>query len=71
MGKRGLFKNGEGNIVSISFKVDDSLYAQLKCIAEEREWTIRHVLMKLVPLGMDKYLELTTLPPFPDTSEEA
>lgn len=50
-----------GQHVSISFKVDDAVYAQLCCIAEEREWTITHVLRKLIPWGLDAYLKRTTL----------
>ena len=52
---------GAGNIVSFSFKVTDSVYAQIQCVAEEREWTVNHVLSKLVPLGLDVYLNKTTL----------
>lgn len=72
MAKRKDFRNpvSGGTHVCISFKVDDSVYAQLLCIAEEREWTMTHVLRKLIPWGLDAYLKRTTLDPIDFPGEE-
>ena len=61
--KRRDFRNPVpgGQRVAIGFDVDDAVYAQLQCIAEEREWTLSHVLRKLIPWGLDAYLKRTTL----------
>lgn len=59
-----------GQAISINFKVEDPVYAQLLCIAEEREWTVAHVLRKLIPWGLDAYLKRTTLDPMDLPSEE-
>ncbi len=53
---------GPGQKLSISFDVSDSVYAQIHCIAEDREWTVSHVLRKIIPLGLDVYLRGTALP---------
>lgn len=52
----------KGNNISFSFPVNDQVLAQIKCIADEREWTVQHVLRKIVPLGLEVYLQQTTLP---------
>lgn len=51
-----------GKTLAINFPVDDAVLAQIQALAEEREWTVNHVLRKIVPLGLEVYLTQTTLP---------
>lgn len=63
MARRNLCNpEGASNILTFSFKATDSVYAQLQVLAEEREWTMNHLLRKIVPLGLEVYLRNTTLP---------
>lgn len=48
--------------LTFSFKGCPELYAQVLAVAEEREWTVQHVLRKIVPLGLEVYLSRTSLP---------
>ena len=60
-----------GKHLVVSFEADDQVVAQLRAVAEEREWTLNHVLRKVVPLGLEVYLRNTTLPhPFELSGKE-
>lgn len=48
--------------LTFSFKGSPELYAQVLAVAQEREWTVQHVLRKLIPLGLEVYLSRTSMP---------
>lgn len=52
----------KSKVITFSFPLDGALHAQLQAIADDREWTINHVLGKVVPLGLEVYLRQITLP---------
>lgn len=47
---------GEKKFIACTVRVDDPVYDQIVAIAEKHEWTLTHVLRKLLPLGLAAYL---------------
>lgn len=45
-------------IISFTIRLDDPVVDALAAIGSDKEWTISHVVRKVLPLGVQVYLDL-------------